>query len=191
MTPAPEPQDPVDLLAEAHAARVMAREFGLAAASGRETDGRETAGRPKLAELLAHARRAPGEPIDMATERHLRRDRGAMARYRRVLGGLAMAHSPVAMAAFSPGVAVERRMGDYTVTVVDDSEDAAPALVVTAPQGHRWPASIEAHLGEDSVRLALPPPIGDGLTILLDPAIAETALLARLIRAPDCELYLL
>jgi hypothetical protein len=183
--PAPDVEDSAGLLALGHAARVLAREVSAKIRAEPSSERQ-----PSWGELIAYAGRTPGDAVDAAVGQRLRRDPSGAARYRRVLTGLAIAYSPLALAAFSPGVAIERRIGEYMLTVVDDAEDAAPALVLTAAQGDRWPGSIEAHHGMESVRVALPPPGSAGIMILLDPGIPETALLGRLIREPDCELYL-
>jgi hypothetical protein len=172
------------LMAEGHAARLLALSL-----SNRALEPRAPAETPSIVELARYARRRAAAVADLSIERYLRRDPEGAARYRRVLASLAIAHSRIAMAASSPEV--ERRIGDYRLAVIDDYGDEAPLMILSANSAAAWPTMIEAHRGEESVRVSLAAPIDGRIVIVLDPGIAETGTLARLLRDSRCELFLL
>jgi hypothetical protein len=172
------------LLAEGHAARMLALSL-----ANRFSEPRAPSETPSIVELAKYARRRAAQVSDLSVERYLRRDPDGAARYRRVLAGLAIAHSRVAMAASSPGV--ERRIGDYRLAVIDDDGDEAPLMILGGSSEAAWPTLIEAHRGQESIRVSLPAPIDDKIVIVLDPGIVETDTLARLLRDSRSELFLL
>ena len=164
------------LLAEAHTARLLA-------ARALEGEGR----RPSHAELWAHARRDPGAPVPLALVRALREDTAAARRYRAMLGALALAHAPVAMAA-SDG-AVRRRVGAAVLELLPGGDGDTPLLVLT---GGPAAGAIEM-IGADAapLRLALPPPEGASVVLALGPDVAEGEEALRLLRDPATALFLL
>jgi hypothetical protein len=165
------------LLAEAHAARSLA----LAVRAQPKAVGIST---PML---WAHVRRKPGAPVSLAAERAIRSDETVAARYRLMLASLSVAHAPFAMAA-SDGAIVERRVGACSFEIIDAAD--APALLVIRLNGVTPPAMLEVAKGEESLRIALPEPSEGAIVLSLDPANAEALMLARLLRDPRSEIYL-
>jgi hypothetical protein len=167
----------VRLLAEAHAARLVARDAGLA---------------PKTAsagvhELWAHVRRQPGAPVSLAIERAIRTDAATGARYRAMLATIAVAHAPFAIAA-SDGQIARRRVGPCTIEIIEAAE--ASALLVIHLNGVRQPSMMEIACGAERLRLALPEPIEDAIVLSLDPDDAQAVVLDRLARDKASEIFL-
>jgi hypothetical protein len=186
----PTHSPPERTLAEGHIARVLSHgvreRVGAAAECARPAEEA-----PSVGALAAYAMRRPEDPVDLGLARHLRRDVGSLRRYRNILAGLARAHSPIALAAATPEPREVRRIGNYEVAVVDDAAGSPPVLVIAGPVTQSLPSMIEVHHEADIVRLALPPPVGERILVVLAPEVAETALLSRLVRRPDCRIYLL
>jgi hypothetical protein len=172
--------DEARLLAEIHAARALLRESGSA---------RDAAGRPGTASLWAHATRAAGGPVDLAVVRAIRTDPATARRYRALLAGQAIAYAPRAIAA-SDGAVAARRVGAFTLEILPATEDGPPLLVLRGAEAQP-PRAIEAMLGDDAVRLALPPAIDGTILVALDPAVPESVRLGTMLRDPNCAVFLL
>lgn len=166
------------LLAEAHAARLLAREAWPAP---------DTAS-PGVHQLWAYARREPGAPPLLVIERAIRTDAATGARYRAMLAAIAVAHAPFAIAA-SDGRIVRRRVGPCTIEILEAAD--APPLLVIHLNGIDRPSMMEIAHGEERLRLALPAPTADAIVLSLDPANAEAAVLDRLLRDAASEIFLL
>jgi hypothetical protein len=179
MTTPGEPDPEVaQLLAEAHAARLLAREARLAA----------NAESPGVHELWAYVRREPGAPASLGIERAIRTDAATGARYRRMLAAIAVAHAPFAIAA-SDGQISRRRVGPCTIEILD-AVDAPPLLIIHLNGVDRL-SMMEIARGEEVLRLALPAPTAGAIVLSLDPANAEAATLDRLARDAASEIFLL
>ena len=165
------------LLAEIHAARALMRAPAPASA------------RPATAALWAHAVREAGAPVDLAVLRALRGDPETARRYRTLLAGQAVAHAPLAIAA-SDGDLAARRVGPFVLEVVPADGDAPPLLVIRGG-GDRPVRALEVSLGDDAVRLALPPPVEGAIVIALDPEVPEADRLGQLLRDPAAAVFLL
>jgi len=178
MTMQDEP-DPelVQMLAHAHAARLLAREARLA----------PNTASPGVHELWAYVRREPGAPASLAIERAIRTDAAAGARYRAMLAAIAVAHAPFAIAA-SDGQIARRRVGPCTIEILD-AADAPPMLVIHLNGIDRL-SMMEIACGEEGLRLALPAPTAGTIVLSLDPANAEAAILNRLARDAASEIFL-
>ncbi|MCF4129582.1 hypothetical protein [Methylobacterium sp. SyP6R] len=172
--------DEARLLAEIHAARALMRASEPA---------RDTSRGPGAAELWAHAIREPGEPVDLALVRAIRDDPATARRYRALLAGQAIAHAPLAAAA-SDGAVASRRVGPFTLGILPADEDAPPLLVLRGSAA-RPPRVIEAMLGDETVRLALPPPTDGAILVALDPDVPEAARLGEMLRDRSCAVFLL
>ncbi len=172
--------DEARLLAEIHAARALMRASEPA---------RDTSRRPGAAELWAHATREPGGPVDLVLVRAIRTDPATARRYRALLAAQAIAHAPLAAAA-SDGAIASRRVGAFNLEILPADEDAPPLLVLHG-SGARPPRAIEAMLGDETVRLALPPAIDGAVLVALDPGVPEAARLGEMLRDRDCAVFLL
>jgi hypothetical protein len=165
------------LLAEVHAARLAALETRLA----------PNAASPGVHELWAYARREPGAPTSLETERAIRTDAATGARYRTMLGAMAVAHAPFAVAA-SDGPIALRRVGRCAIEILE-APDAPPLLVIHLNGIDRL-SMMEIARGEERLRLALPAPAAGAIVLSLDPANAEAATLDRLVRDAASEIFL-
>ncbi|KMO27191.1 hypothetical protein [Methylobacterium aquaticum] len=172
--------DEARLLAEIHAARALMRASDLA---------RDTSRRPGTAELWAHASREPSGPVDLAVVRAIRGDPATARRYRALLAGQAIAHAPLAAAA-SDGAVASRRVGPFILEILPADDDAPPLLVLRSSAA-RPPRAIEAMLGDETVRLALPPAIDGAILVALDPGVPEAARLGEMLRDRACAVFLL
>ncbi|QRE74899.1 hypothetical protein [Methylobacterium aquaticum] len=172
--------DEARLLAEIHAARTLMR-----ASEPGDADSR----RPGTAALWAHATREPGGPVDLAVVRAIRADPATARRYRALLGAQAIAHAPLAAAA-SDGAVASRRVGPFTLEILPADENAPPLLVLRGSAA-RPPRAIEAMLGDETARLALPPAIDGAVLVALDPGVPEAARLGAMLRDRACAVYLL
>ncbi len=171
--------DEARLLAEIHAARALMRASEPA---------RDTSRCPGAAELWAHATRAADGPVDLALVRAIRTDPTTARRYRALLGAQAIAHAPLAAAA-SEGAVASRRVGPFTLEILPADEDAPPLLVLRG-SGARPPRAIEAMLGDETVRLALPPAIDGTILVALDPACRRRRRLGAMLRDRTCAVFL-
>jgi hypothetical protein len=170
------------LLAEIHAARALVR-------ASAPSHGQRAATRPGHAALWAHATREPGAPVDLAVVRAIRDDSGTARRYRALLAGQAVAHAPLAVAA-ADGQVASRRVGAFALAILAATEDAPPLLVLTGGEA-RPPRLIEAMLGDETVRLGLPPPVDGAILVALDPAVPEAVRLGAMLGDPACAVFLL
>jgi hypothetical protein len=165
------------LLAEAHAARSLAR----------ASRALPKAGGVSMHVLWSHVRRSPGAPVSFAVERAIRTDEAVAARYRLMLSSQSVAHAPFAMAA-SDGAIAERRVGDCSFQVIEASD--TPALLVIRLNGVAPPAMLEITSDQESLRIALPEPSEGAIVLSLDPDNAEAAMLAKLVRDPRSAIFL-
>ncbi|MCJ2046679.1 hypothetical protein MKK58_19365 [Methylobacterium sp. J-078] len=164
------------LLAEIHAARGLLRAAPASA-------------RPGAAALWAHALREPGAPVDLAVARAIRTDPDTARRYRTLLAGQALAHAPLAIAA-AHGPVSSRRIGPFALEILAATEDAPPLLILRGVVA-RPPRLIEAILGDETLRLALPAPVEGVILLALDPAVPEAVRLGDMLRDPACAAFLL
>ena len=142
------------------------------------------------ADLWAHVRRVPGDPVNFAAERAIRTDPEAARMYRRLLGFQSVARSEMAAAAYDSS-ATHRRIGSFELDVIEE-DDAPPALVIqclsdTVPA----PTLIEVVSIEGVVRLALPAPVDRYIVIDLPRQDAERDLLRLMLANPLSGVYLL
>lgn len=142
------------------------------------------------ADLWAHVRRVPGDPVNFAAERAIRTDPEAARMYRRLLGFQSVARSEMAAAAYDSS-ATHRRIGSFELDVIEE-DDAPPALVIqclsdTVPA----PTLIEVVSIEGVVRLALPAPVDRHIVIDLPRQDAERDLLRLMLANPLSGVYLL
>ncbi|KQP40061.1 hypothetical protein ASF49_21400 [Methylobacterium sp. Leaf104] len=178
MSPEGEPvsDEAARLLAEIHAARGLLRTASDAV-------------RPSAAALWTHVLREPGAPVDLALVRAIRTDPETARRYRALLAGQALAHAPLAIAA-AHGPVSSRRIGPFALQILAGTEDAPPLLIVQTV-GIRPPRLIEAILGDETRRLALPPPVNGVILLALDPAVPEASRLGDMLQDPACAVFLL
>lgn len=178
----PGPREPgpdlAHLLAQAHAARLLARKALLA----------PEAAAPGAHELWAHVRREPGAPVSLALERAIRGDAQVSARYRAMLASVSVASAPFAVAA-ADGRVLRRRVGPCTLEILEDAP--APPLLVIHLGGAERPSMMEIARGEERLRVALPAPTAGTIVLSLDPASPEAATLEALARDARCEIFLL
>ncbi|MET7241830.1 hypothetical protein ABZT49_00520 [Methylobacterium sp. EM32] len=172
--------DEARLLAEIHAARALMRDSGPPRGAGTG---------PSAASLWAYATRAAGGPVDLAVVRAIRTDPATARRYRALLAGQAIAHAPLAVAASDGAIAV-RRVGAFTLEILPETEDGPPLLVLRGEEAQALRA-IEAMLGDEAVRLDLPPALDDAIVVALDPEVPEAARLGAMLRDPACAVFLL
>jgi len=176
--------DAARLLAEVHAARGLVRRKA-------EVDWREqaeTAVPISASALWAHVRRAPQAPVSFEIERALRTNPAVLRKYRTMLACIAVISAPEAIAAASGGVS-QRRIGPVTITI-DEPIDAARLILISGLQPP-MPGVIEVLLGERSLRLALPEPIGETVVLAVDPAISDIMELMEMLRDPRAEIFLI
>lgn len=142
------------------------------------------------AALWRRLHRAPGAPVDLATERALNSHTAWRAAYRAMLGPSALATSPVAAAA-SGGTAVHRRIGAYALRLDETTGDDPHVVSIRIPAGEPAPAALEI-LSEDglSIRLDLGPPIDGTILLVLFPDNATHAAVHAALRSPLAALYL-
>lgn len=164
------------LLAEVHAARGLLRT-------------RPAGPRPGAAALFAHASREPGAPVDLAVVRAIRTDPDTARRYRVLLAGQALAHAPQAIAA-AHGPVSSRRIGAFALEILPATQEAPPLLILRCA-GAVPPRLIEAILGDEVLRLALPPPIEGVILLALDGDVPEVARLGSMLQDPACAAFLL
>jgi hypothetical protein len=181
VTDAASPEDLDRLMAEVHAARLLA---------GRAVAGREGAApRPSAAQLWAFVRRPAAAPVPLEVARALRDDPGAARRYRAMLAGLSLAHSPVALAA-SDG-AVRRRLGEAVLELLPVGAGEVPLLVLTGGPAEAARALEFIGPNAEPLRLALPPADGGAVVLALGPDVPEAADALRLLREPATAIFLL
>jgi hypothetical protein len=164
------------LLAEVHIARQLSRAPAPTAVEG-----------VTAADLWAEVRRDPGQPVSLAVARALRGHPETASRYRQMLSALAMASSPVALAA-SDGE-VDRRIGSARLRLLPVTNGDVPLVVL---EGIADAGSLEmvGHTGE-ILRLALPEPYAGTVILSLGPDFPQAAAALALLRDPGTALYLL
>jgi hypothetical protein len=176
-------QDLIDALAHESVSRELIR------ALARREAASAAPATPSVDELWRYARRPPRAPADLRIEAALRSDARTAARYRQLMRGAAIAHSPLAMAA-ATGAFPERKVGDFRLRVVEDPD--ATYLVLSADHaGVTPPSSIEAHGDGRLVRIELSPAVRGHITIMLERAKSDHSVLIDLLRDPGCELFLM
>jgi hypothetical protein len=168
------------LMAEMHIARQLSRASAPALAPA-------LSGGITTAALWAEVRRAAGQPASLAVARALRGEPATAARYRQMLSAIALASSPVALAA-SDG-AVERRIGSATLRLLPTQDGDVPLLVL---EGAPDAASLEmvGQAGE-SLRLALPLSDQGAVILSLGPDFPQADAALALLRDPGTALFLL
>lgn len=83
-----------------------------------------------------------------------------------------------------------RRAIRFCALQVPADEDAPPLLVIRG-SGDRPVRALEVSLGDDTVRLALPPAAEGAIVIALDPEVPEADRLGQLLRDPATAVFLL
>jgi hypothetical protein len=140
--------------------------------------------------LLAYARRDHRAPPDFVIEQAIRTDPATARRYRNLLAGMAVAFSPVALAAATDPVP-GRVLGQWRLRV-SQPEGLSPVLVLESLGPAPAPTAIEA-VGPAGgpIRLPLPEPVRGSIQLPLDGHFAELAAFHRLIADPQTSIALL
>jgi hypothetical protein len=172
---------------EALAARASGRLL-LAAAAAAEVEDRS--GEVGRGELWAYANREPGSPVDFRVEKAIRTEARASSQYGRILALRTRGMSVMAAAAYDNS-ATHRRLGDFTLDVVED-EGAPPALVITRlAEGAPAPTMLEAVSIEGVIRVALPEEVDKTIVLDLPKEDRERDLLRLMLANPQAGVYLL
>jgi hypothetical protein len=172
---------------EALAARAAGRLL-LAAAAAQEVE--ERASGVSRADLWAYANREPGAPVDFRVEKAIRSDARVSAQYGRILALRTRGMSVLAAAAYDNS-ATHRRLGDFTLDVVEE-EGGPPALVITRlADGVLAPTMLEAISIEGVIRVALPSEIDKTIVLDLPKDDHERDLLRLMLANPQAGVYLL
>lgn len=178
-----EDEDRNAALAAGAAARLL-----MAAAASHEVMPR--AGDVSRADLWAYANREPGSPVDFRVEKAIRTDARASAQYGRILALRTRGMSIMAAAAYDNS-ATHRKLGDFTIDVVED-EDAPPTLIITRLSDSAVaPTMIEAVSIEGVVRVALPAEVDKTIVLDLPKEDREKDLLRLMLANPQAGVYLL
>jgi hypothetical protein len=176
---------------EERTARLAARAAGrllMAAAAAHEVEDRADA--VSRADLWAYANREPGAPVDFRVEKAIRTDARASAQYGRILALRTRGMSVMAAAAYDNS-ATHRRLGDFTLDVVEE-EGAPPALLITRmSDSAAAPTMIEAVSIEGVVRVALPAEVDKTIVLDLPKEDREKDLLRLMLANPQAGVYLL
>jgi hypothetical protein len=160
----------------------------LAAVAAEEAPERAAA--VSRSELWAYANREPGAAADFRIERAIRTDADAMGRYGKLLAMKTRGMSVMAAAAYDNSAA-HRRLGDFTLDVVEE-EGAPPALVIERlVEGAPTPTMIEAVSIEGVVRVALPAEVDRHIVLDLPAEDPERDLLRLMLANPAAGVYLL
>jgi hypothetical protein len=142
------------------------------------------------ADLWAYANREPGAPVDFRVEKAIRTDARASAQYGRILALRTRGMSVMAAAAYDNS-ATHRKLGDFTIDVVEE-EGAPPALIVTRLSDSAVaPTMIEAVSIEGVVRVALPAEVEKTIVLDLPKEDREKDLLRLMLANPQAGVYLL
>jgi hypothetical protein len=172
-------------------AAIAARAAGrllMAAAAAHEVEDR--AGDVSRADLWTYANREPGSPVDFRVERAIRTDARASAQYGRILALRTRGMSVMAAAAYDNS-ATHRRLGDFTIDVVEE-EGAPPALIINRlADSAVAPTMIEAVSIEGVVRVALPAEVDKTIVLDLPREDREKDLLRLMLANPQAGVYLL
>jgi hypothetical protein len=160
----------------------------MAAAAAHEVEDR--AGEVSRADLWIYANREPGSPVDFRVEKAIRTDARASAHYGRILALRTRGMSVMAAAAYDNS-ATHRRLGDFTIDVVEE-EGAPPALIVNRlAESAVAPTMIEAVSIEGVVRVALPAEVDRTIVLDLPKEDREKDLLRLMLANPQAGVYLL
>jgi hypothetical protein len=160
----------------------------MAAAAAHEVEDRS--GEVNRSELWAYANREPGSPVDFRVEKAIRSDARASAQYGRILALRTRGMSVMAAAAYDNSAA-HRRLGDFTLDVVED-EGAPPAIVITRQsEGAPAPTMLEAVSIEGVIRVALPAEVDKVIVLDLPKEDRERDLLRLMLANPQAGVYLL
>ena len=172
-----------DNLARRAAARLL-----MAAVAAQETGA--SAAAVSRSELWAYSNREPGAAADFRIEKAIRSDPGSMARYGKLLAMKTRGMSVMAAAAYDNSAA-HRRLGDFTLDVVEE-EGGPPALVIERlVDGPPAPTMIEAVSIEGVVRVALPQEVDRHIVLDLPSEDHERDLLRLMLANPMAGIYLL
>jgi len=182
-------------LAEAVATRAIARGFETRLLADRAAGAVPAAAAVSAADLWRHATRRPGEPIDFAVAKALRDDADAAARYRKMLSGVAVASSPLALAASTTGGG-GRTVGDFRLELVEDTPNLPPLLILSAvaaglDEADGMPGEIEVFGMDGPVRVELPPSVRGHIQMVLDPGDPDHQRLRSLLTEPTAEVFLI
>ncbi len=171
--------------------RLAARAAGrllMAAAAAHDPEPKTTD--VSRADLWAYANRAPGSPVDFRIEKAIRGDAAASAAYGRILALRTRGMSVLAAAAYDNS-ATHRRLGDFTLDIVEE-EGQPPALVITRMSDAAIaPTMIEAVSIEGVVRVALPEEVDKVIVMDLPGEDHERDLLRLMLANPQAGVYLL
>jgi hypothetical protein len=171
--------------------RLSARAAGrllMAATAAHETEDRT--GAVSRAELWAYANREPGSPVDFRVEKAIRTDQRSSGQYGRILALRTRGMSVMAAAAYDNSAA-HRRLGDFTLDVVED-DGMPPALVITRiAEGTPAPTMLEVVSIEGVIRVALPEEVDKTIVLDLPKEDRERDLLRLMLANPQAGVYLL
>jgi hypothetical protein len=160
----------------------------LAAAAAHEVADR--ANDVSRADLWAYANREPGAPVDFRVEKAIRTDARISMQYGRILALRTRGMSAMAAAAYDNS-ATHRRLGDFTIDVVEE-DGAPPTLIITRlTDAAVAPTMIEAVSIEGVVRLALPAEVDKTIVLDLPVEDREKDLLRLMLANPQAGVYLL
>lgn len=160
----------------------------MAAVAAHEVEPR--IGEVSRADLWSYANREPGTPVDFRVEKAIRTDARASLQYGRILALRTRGMSVLAAAAYDNS-ATHRKLGDFTIDVVEE-EGAPPALIVTRlSESAIAPTMIEVVSVEGVVRLALPAEIDKTIVLDLPQEDREKDLLRLMLANPQAGVYLL
>lgn len=169
-------------------ARRAAARLLLSAVASHETSDEAPA--VSRSELWAYSNREPGSPVDFRIEKAIRTDGRSMGQYGKLLAMKTRGMSVMAAAAYDNS-ATHRRLGDFTLDVVEE-EGAPPALVIERlVEGVPAPTMIEAVSIEGVVRVALPQEVDKHIVLDLSPDDHERDLLRLMLANPTSGIYLL
>jgi hypothetical protein len=169
-------------------ARRAAARLLLVAVAGQEAPAEAAA--VSRAELWAYANREPGSAADFRVEKAIRSDDRARAQYGKLLAMRTRGMSAMAAAAYDNSAA-HRRLGDFTLDIVEE-EGAPPALVIERlVEGVPAPTMIEAVSIEGVVRVALPQEVDRHIVMDLPREDHDRDLLRLMLANPAAGIYLL
>jgi hypothetical protein len=172
-----------DNLARRAAARLL-----MSAVASHETTDRAAA--VSRAELWAYSNREPGSPVDFRIEKAIRTDAIAMGQYGKLLAMKTRGMSAMAAAAYDNS-ATHRKLGDFTLDVVEE-EGGPPALVIERlADGVPAPTMIEIVSIEGVLRLALPQEVDRHIVLDLPADDHERDMLRLMLANPSAGVYLL
>lgn len=176
---------------EGRNAALAARAAGrllMAATAAVEVEDRT--GEVSRADLWAYANREAGAPVDFRVEKAIRTDTRASATYGRILALRTRGMSVMAAAAYDNS-ATHRRLGDFTLDVVEE-EGGPPALVITRlADSAIAPTMLEAVSIEGVIRVALPAEVDKTIVLDLPKDDRDRDLLRLMLANPEAGVYLL